>query len=113
MPTDISGITCKHVCCLGHTRENPGNYYHEYFSVGRLFETYSDVLHPIAKANIEPSCLNENIQPPPLKRLQGRPIMTRRRELGEPVSGIKRSSTVKCITCGFVHNKRRCQRGQC
>ncbi|GAV91949.1 hypothetical protein CFOL_v3_35334 [Cephalotus follicularis] len=51
------------------------------------------------------------IQPPPLKRLPGRPTVNRKREAGEPVAGIKRSSTVRCGICGgLAHNKRKCQR---
>ncbi|KAK4434912.1 hypothetical protein Salat_0654100 [Sesamum alatum] len=51
------------------------------------------------------------ILPPPLKRLPGRPIKHRRRELGEAAKVIpsKRATKVKCGVCGRKgHNKRTC-----
>ncbi|XP_028056708.1 GPI-anchored CFEM domain protein A-like isoform X2 [Camellia sinensis] len=55
------------------------------------------------------------LQPPPLKRLPGRPRTSRKRAAHEPPAGTsqtKRSSTLRCKWCmQFGHNKRTCQRG--
>ncbi|KAG5544465.1 hypothetical protein RHGRI_017028 [Rhododendron griersonianum] len=56
----------------------------------------------------------EPVQPPPLKRLPGRPRKSRRRAADEPAPGgseSRRSCTVRCANCKEIgHNKRTCQR---
>ncbi|GAV68135.1 hypothetical protein CFOL_v3_11638 [Cephalotus follicularis] len=74
-------------------------------------ESYVEVKHPIAEADLEPKDISEDIQPLPLRRHPVRPTCTRRKDAWEPKTRIKRSSTVKCKTCGGLgHKKRRCQR---
>ncbi|KAM7278694.1 hypothetical protein ACFE04_005828 [Oxalis oulophora] len=76
----ISGIPSKHVTfCMRHT-------------TGSL-----------------PSEDEAILEPPPLKRLPGRPRRNRGREDDEP-DVKRRSSTLKCSICGnYDHNRRTCQ----
>ena len=57
---------------------------------------------------------DEEVEPPILRRLPGRPRKNRRRELGEQPTGLnvaRRSNTIKCQTCKrFGHNKHTSQR---
>ncbi|GAV58283.1 hypothetical protein CFOL_v3_01817 [Cephalotus follicularis] len=97
----ICSIPCKHtICCLGHTRQNPKNFCHTFYGVEKYMETYAEVMHTIAKVDLEPKDISEDIQPHPLRRHLGRPTCTRRKEPWEPKTGIKRSSIVKYKTCG-------------
>ncbi|GAV83306.1 hypothetical protein CFOL_v3_26754, partial [Cephalotus follicularis] len=107
----VAGIPCKHVvCCLGHNRENLEDYCHEFYSVKRYVDTYCELMHRIPEANLDTRNMNEDIQPPPLKRLPGRLAINRRKEPGESTSTIRRSSTIKCGNCGGLgHNRKKCQ----
>ncbi|GAV87651.1 hypothetical protein CFOL_v3_31077 [Cephalotus follicularis] len=77
----------------------------------RYVDTYCELMHPKPEANLEPRNMNEDIQPPPLKRLPSRPAINGRKELGESTFTIRRSSTLKCGNCGGLgHNRKKCQR---
>ena len=61
-----------------------------------------------------PEALGDAVQPPPLRRMPGRPRKNRVREEDEGAAAtsiIRRSNTVRCCICKEIgHNKRTCQR---
>ncbi|GAV87081.1 hypothetical protein CFOL_v3_30507 [Cephalotus follicularis] len=100
----------NNVPALAHTREDIEDYCDAYYSVRTYFAYYNEIIHPIPEADLAPGSTLENIQPPPLKRLQGRPRITGRREAGEP-GPKKRSYSVRCSNCREIgHNAKSCQR---
>lgn len=108
---EISGMPCKHaVLCVGYTRGNLEELCDDCYTVAKYLKAYSSVIHPLPDSNLDPRNDDENLQPPPLKRLPGRPKKNRRREEDEAAKR-KRSTTVRCDNCkGFGHNRRTCQR---
>ncbi|KAG5550083.1 hypothetical protein RHGRI_015138 [Rhododendron griersonianum] len=72
------------------------------------------MIHPIRDQRYwEPDQFHK-LDPPPLRRMPGRPRKNRRREADEAPAGashMKRSQTLRCTNCKeFGHNRRTCQR---
>ncbi|XP_042488847.1 uncharacterized protein LOC122068993 [Macadamia integrifolia] len=113
MVWNVSGIPCKHAtACIKFKRESLEKYCDEYYSVGKYFATYKDIVHALPGLDQ----LTEDhpmgvVQPPPLKTLVGRPYKSRKKEQDEGPSGEyrRRSNTVRCDRGKMEgHNKRRC-----
>ena len=108
----ISGLSCKHAAvCIVHKRANVETYCDEYLT-RFTYLTYGEIIHPLPDLNDINA--NEDVEPPILCRLPGRPRKSRRREPGEQPLSLnvaRRSNTIKCQTCKrFDHNKRTYQR---
>lgn len=81
-------------------------------------ETYlrahAGMIHPIPDQRLWEPVEGDVLEPPPLRRLPGRPRKNRRREVDDAAAGTsesRRSQTIKCSNCQhFGHNKRSCQR---
>ncbi|KAF8408008.1 hypothetical protein HHK36_007148 [Tetracentron sinense] len=112
---EISGLPCKHAAaCIARKRANLEEYCDEYYSKATYLRAYGGIIHPISDESMWPVGNHEVVEPPPFRRLPGRPKKNRRRELDEPTPGSqsRRSSTIRCCICKqFGHNKRTCQRG--
>ncbi|KAG5553273.1 hypothetical protein RHGRI_011212 [Rhododendron griersonianum] len=77
-------------------------------------QCYGGMIHPIRDQRYwEPDQFHK-LDPPPLRRMPGRPRKKRRREADEAPAGashMKRSQTLRCTNCKeFGHNRRTCQR---
>jgi len=64
---------------------------------------YDEIIHPVPDLSMV-EIIEQDVdvvQPPPLKRLPGRPRKNRRLEEGESMTQVvgKRSTTVKCSNC--------------
>ncbi|XP_028086309.1 uncharacterized protein LOC114287232 [Camellia sinensis] len=108
---DISGVPCKHAtACITHKRINLETYCDTMYYKHIYFKAYGEIIHPMHDESLWGPVLGDELKPPPLKRMPGRPRKSRRREVDEAAPS-KRSCTVKCIICkGIGHNKRTCQR---
>lgn len=111
----ISGIPCRHAAsAVTHKRGNLEEYCDDSFSKATYLRAYGGMIHPIPDQRLWEFVGGDIVQPPPLKRLSGRPRKNRRREAGEAEAGtsnVRRANTLKCSTCKeFGHNKRTCQR---
>ncbi|KAH7836526.1 hypothetical protein Vadar_002444 [Vaccinium darrowii] len=113
---EISGIPCKHaMAAITYGRKNVEDYVHPYFSKEMYLRAYAGMIHPILDHSMWTMCPGDPLDPPPLKRMPGRPRKNRRRQEDEGAAGTsqsKRSQTLKCTWCQeYGHNKRTCQRG--
>ncbi|KAH7865072.1 hypothetical protein Vadar_001871 [Vaccinium darrowii] len=113
---EISGIPCKHaMAAIVKDRKNVEDFIHTYYSKEMYLRAHGRMIHPILDHTMWITVPGDPLDPPPLKRLPGRPRKVRRRAANEPAAGTsesKRSQTVKCTWCKeFGHNKRTCQRG--
>ncbi|CAL5421078.1 unnamed protein product [Camellia sinensis] len=108
---DISGVPCKHAtACITHKRINLETCCDTMYYKHIYFKAYGEIIHPMHDESLWGPVLGDELKPPPLKRMPGRPRKSRRREVDEAAPS-KRSCTVKCIICkGIGHNKRTCQR---
>lgn len=111
----ISGIPCKHAAAaVAYSRLDIQDFVSPYFSKDMYVRGNSGMIHPILDHTMWTTIEGDPLEPPPLRRLPGRPRKNRRREEDEPPAGtsvVKRSHTLKCTNCGyFGHNKRTCQR---
>ena len=94
---------------VGYTRKNLEELCDKCYTKQKYLKTYSSMIHPLSNTNVNPRNKDENLRPPPLKRLLRRPRKNRRKEEGEPI-GKKRSTNVRCDNYkGFDHNQRTCQ----
>ncbi|KAK2438726.1 hypothetical protein QL285_023469 [Trifolium repens] len=108
----ISGMPCKHsAAAIIYIRARVEDYCDTYYSKEKYITTYSSLVSPLPDPN---TLEEEDVLPPPLRRLPGRPKKNRRREKDEdvaPSNARKLLSTIKCTNCGTLgHNKRSCQR---
>ncbi|XP_028102732.1 uncharacterized protein LOC114301971 [Camellia sinensis] len=108
---DINGVPCKHAtACITHKRMNLETYCNTMYYKHIYFKAYGEIIHPIHDESLWGPVLGDELKPPPLKRMPGRPRKSRRREIDEAAPS-KRSCTVRCIICKEIgHNKRTCQR---
>ncbi|KAJ4961324.1 hypothetical protein NE237_021234 [Protea cynaroides] len=111
---EASGVPCKHAAsAIQYRRGNLEEYCSEFFSIQRYLAAHQEMVHALPDISMAPNIQETNVlQPPPLKRLPGRPVKNRRREPGEePTASFRRKTTsVKCDTCKEVgHNRRTCQ----
>ena len=109
----ISGLPCKHAAaCIVHKRANVETYYDEYLTRFFYLKASGEIIHPLPDLN--DINVNEEVEPPILRRLLGRPRKNRRKEPREQPTSLnvaKRSNTIKCQTCKrFGNNKHTCQR---
>lgn len=115
MEWQISGIPCRHAAtALTHKRANLEDYCDMYFHKDYYLKAHGGIIHPVPDQTRWINVGGDTVEPPPLKRLPGRPRKSRRRDVDEPEAGTsqsRRSQTVKCSIClEFGHNKRSCQR---
>ncbi|KAF8394175.1 hypothetical protein HHK36_020382 [Tetracentron sinense] len=82
---EIFGLPCKHAAaCIVRKRPNLEEYRDEYYSKETYLRAHGGIIHPIFDENMWLLGNHEPIEPPPLRRLPGRPKKNRRRELDEP-----------------------------
>ncbi|XP_042477839.1 uncharacterized protein LOC122059218 [Macadamia integrifolia] len=87
-----SGLPCKHAAaCIVSKRENLENYCHEYYSIRTYLAAYEGIIHPLpGLQEISEEHRIGIIQPPPIKRLSGRPHSLRKKETDEVSPGKKK-----------------------
>ncbi|XP_028115334.1 uncharacterized protein LOC114313164 [Camellia sinensis] len=97
---EISGLPCKHaVAAISHSRLNIEDFVHPYYSKATYLRANGGMIHPILHHSMWTLIPGDPLQPPPLKRLPGRPRTSRKRAAHEPPAGTsqtKRSSTLRC-----------------
>ncbi|GAB4861938.1 hypothetical protein Ancab_037193 [Ancistrocladus abbreviatus] len=108
---DITGIPCKHaIACLREFRGKFEEYVHPCYTVETYREAHSEMIVPVPSPKTWLPSERPLLDPPPLRRLPGRPKKARKREPGEEPKQ-QRSHTVRCTLCGIMgHNKRACGR---
>ena len=112
---DISGVPCKHAAAvITSKRMSIEDYCDSYYSNGRYIMAYGEIIQPIHDESMWPEAPGDAVQPPPLRRMPGRPRKNRVREEDEGAAAtsiMRRSNTVRCCICKEIgHNKRTCQR---
>ncbi|KAI8557838.1 hypothetical protein RHMOL_Rhmol04G0042000 [Rhododendron molle] len=111
----VAGIPCRHaVLALTHKRINIEDGCDPSYKLEAYMQCYGGMIHPIRDHRYwEPDQFHK-LDPPPLRRMPGRPRKNRRREADEAPAGashMKRSQTLRCTNCKeFGHNRRTCQR---
>ncbi|KAG5550078.1 hypothetical protein RHGRI_015138 [Rhododendron griersonianum] len=111
----VAGIPCRHtVSALTHKRVNIEDGCDPSYKLEAYMQCYGGMIHPIRDQRYwEPDQFHK-LDPPPLRRMPGRPRKNRRREADEAPAGashMKRSQTLRCTNCKeFGHNRRTCQR---
>ncbi|KAF8408354.1 hypothetical protein HHK36_007503 [Tetracentron sinense] len=96
---EISGLPCKHLAaCIARKRANIEDYCDGYYSKETYLKAHGGIIHPLSDESTWPVGNHNQVEPPPLRRLPGRPKKNRRREPDEPTPGSqsRRSSTIKC-----------------
>lgn len=111
----IVGIPCKHAAAaITHKRGNIEEWCDPTFMKETYLRAHATMIHPIQDQRLWEPVEGDVLEPPPLRRLPGRPRKNRRREVDEAAAGTsesRRSQTIKCSNCqNFDHNKRSCQR---
>ncbi|XP_019457609.1 PREDICTED: uncharacterized protein LOC109357995 [Lupinus angustifolius] len=111
----VSGLPCKHACSwITYMRANVEKYYDEAYCKSKYCLTYNEIIHPMPDIDVNNRGSISQIDPPPLKRLPGRPRRARKKSVVEGPLGTndaRRSHTCRCSTCNELgHNYRTCQR---
>ena len=92
----ISGLPCKHAAaCIMHKRANVEIYCDEYLTSFTYLKAYGEIIHPLP--NLNDINVDEEVEPPILRRLPGRRRKNRKREPGEQPTGLnvaRRSNTI-------------------
>ncbi|XP_028070069.1 uncharacterized protein LOC114272544 [Camellia sinensis] len=106
---DISEVPCKHAtACITHKRMNLETYCDTMYYKHIYFKAYGEIIHPMHDESLWGPVLGDELKPPLLKRMPGRPRKSRRRKV-DGAGPSKRSCTVRCIICNQIgHNKRIC-----
>ncbi|KAL7204472.1 hypothetical protein ACSBR2_017530 [Camellia fascicularis] len=85
---EISGLPCKHVVAvICHSRLTLEDFVHPYYSKQNYLKANGGIIHPILDHTMWTLILGDPLQPPPLKRLLGRPRNARKRVVHEPPAG--------------------------
>lgn len=83
---DLAGRNCScrgipycHVCaCVNYIREDPLKYMDKVYCTGIYIDTYKNALRPLNGPNMWPEVDGWPIQPPPIKKMLGKPKKLRR-----------------------------------
>ena len=109
------GVPYPHVvCAIHHIDKNPEDYIHEYFRKIAYIETYKHMMEGLNSRKFWEKRAIDPPQPPPDRRMPGRPAKNRRKEEGEDgrSGGIKLSRKGRKMTCQICyqqgHNKQTC-----
>ncbi|XP_058182429.1 uncharacterized protein LOC131300547 [Rhododendron vialii] len=111
----VAGIPSRHaVSALTHKKVNIEDGCDPSYKLEAYMQCYGSMIHPIRNQMYwEPDQFHK-LDPPPLRRMPGRPRKNRMREADEAPAGashMKRSQTLRCTNCKeFGHNRRTCQR---
>lgn len=124
----LSGISCPHaITCIFVKGHDPTQYLHPYYSKQFYLQAYAYPINPVPRIDLW-KMVHHPIQPPPFRRMSGRPKKIRRKEEGETIpvgegtmnattSSVPMSNKLprsdyqhgKCTICGNPkHNKRTC-----
>lgn len=72
-------LPCMHVmACVRSNNEEIENYCHSAFFTNTYFKIYCNVIHPQPDLRVLPLPTDDDMLPPPLRRLPSRPRKTRR-----------------------------------
>lgn len=109
----ISGIPCKHaLACIHFNRNDPADYVHEYYSTQICAKAYAIPMNPLSGESRWPKNPDDNLAPPKVRRMPGRPKKNRRKDTDENSSSnrmSKKGNIHKCCICQKSgHNKRGC-----
>ncbi|KAH7865138.1 hypothetical protein Vadar_002763 [Vaccinium darrowii] len=95
---------------ITHKRANLEDYCDLYFHKDYYLKAHGGIIHPVSDQSRWEHVGGDIVEPPPLRRLPGRPRKCRRRDVDEAEAGTsqsRRSQIVKCSICkDFGHNKR-------
>ena len=111
----ITGIPCIHaVASINWLNKDPVNFVDPYYSVENYIQTYKHALEPINGEKMWPKADGLPIKPPHVKKMSGRPKISRRRAPEEdpknPTKLTRCGIQMTCQVCeGEGHNKRTCK----
>lgn len=110
---DISGVPCQHaITAIQYEGDDPVNYLNEYYKREVYLKAYEHMLHPVKGPMFWPKRNVEQILPPHVKKVPGRPKKERKREELEGRKRIKLSRIGRIMRCSICHqeghNKRKC-----
>ena len=109
----LTRIPCHHaICAIHHIEKNPEDYIHSIYRKEKYKMAYAHMMEGLnskkfwTKKEVDPP------QPPPDRRMPGRPAKNRRKEEGEGKSRYKLSRHGRKMTCQVCyqtgHNKKTC-----
>nr|GLL45057.1 Zinc finger, PMZ-type [Ipomoea trifida] len=112
---DISGVPCQHaISAIMYEGQDPRKYLDNYFKKDVYLKAYHHMLHPVKGPMFWPKENVEEILPPYVKKVFGRPQKERRREELEGRKKVKMSRIGRKMKCSICrqegHNKLRCPR---
>nr|GLL37801.1 Transposase, MuDR, plant [Ipomoea trifida] len=112
---DISGVPCQHaISAIMYEGQDPRKYLDNYFKKDVYLKAYHHMLHPVKGPMFWPKGNVEEILPPYVKKVFGRPQKERRREELEGRKKVKMSRIGRKMKCSICrqegHNKLRCPR---
>ncbi|XP_056174657.1 uncharacterized protein LOC115667281 isoform X2 [Syzygium oleosum] len=110
---ELSGIPCCHaICAIHHKRNDPNDYLAECFYKVKYLSAYQFMMPMVRGQKFWEKTLKEAPQPPPMKKMPGRPKRSRRKQPIELVKGdrmTKEGKRMTCSTCNVVgHNSKGC-----
>ncbi|XP_050238794.1 uncharacterized protein LOC126680332 [Mercurialis annua] len=117
---DLTGIPCPHAVCaieyLDKPNITPYNYIDQWFTKETYLKAYMYMMQPMNGRKFWNKSPYDPPQPPPYKKMPGRPAKNRRKEEGERSSGFKLSRKGRVMTCqvcfGKGHNRKKCPQRQ-
>ncbi|KAL3381480.1 hypothetical protein AABB24_001550 [Solanum stoloniferum] len=109
----LKGIPCAHaIAAIHHDEANLLESVCKWYKKETYLKAYKHFLQPVTNMKMWPKTLNPKVEPPPVRKMPGRPGKKRKKELGEvPSSGKlpKRGKTMSCSACKSKgHNIRTC-----
>ncbi|KAH0694033.1 hypothetical protein KY285_021130 [Solanum tuberosum] len=96
----LKGILCAHaIAAIHHDEANLFDLVCKWYKKETYLKAYKYFLQPVTNMKMWPETLNPKVEPPPVRKMLGRPSKKRKKELGElPSSGKlpKRGKTMSC-----------------
>ncbi|KAH6792680.1 hypothetical protein C2S52_003157 [Perilla frutescens var. hirtella] len=121
---DLTGIPCSHaICALKHAKQDPKAFISKWYHKSSYMASYEHVIEVMAGKLVKESDRFEKLEPPPTKKLPGRPPKRRIRgfnearkrknveiELGKATGRLpKKGLVIRCSICHSTgHNRAKC-----
>ncbi|XP_059663566.1 uncharacterized protein LOC132309263 [Cornus florida] len=112
MGWQIAGLPCKHAAAaICYNREKIKAFCDSSYTIDTYMKIHEGIIHPIPDQQLWQPYTGILLEPPPPRRLPGRPRKNRKRDTGEAPKVVKRSYALRCMLCQRTgYNKRTYQR---